>query len=243
MKLLACLAIALVACRYAAPAAADECCASCQCQATCCKVCRCVPTTKKVTKTVYHCECEDFCVPGPSTRCKVCDDCGKHHTVYTPNCAEVRTRKKLVKETKTEEVKTYKWVVESLCPNCAEKEKSVDPNAPPPPIEGEVQARHDARAASKLSIGHIEGGARRVNRRHARCTANASRRRAQNADRPRFETAFLRQLGELSFDAAPIRFRSGAPDSAGRAAANNWPPAAPAYIMRALSPVSAQLHP
>jgi hypothetical protein len=146
MKSLACTAIVLIACRYVSPAAADECCDGCKCQAPCCKVCRCVPTTKKVTKPVYHCECEDFCVPGPSTRCKVCDDCGQHHTVYTPNCAEVRTRKKLVKEIKTEEVKTYKWVVETLCPNCAEKCGA--PDASVPASDGAAQARHDAQPAN-----------------------------------------------------------------------------------------------
>lgn len=119
MKSLVCCALLLVASPWTLRAHSDECCDHCQCQASCCKVCRCVPTTKKVTKPVYSCKCEDFCVPGPSTRHKVCDECGHHKTVYTPTCADVRTRKVLVKQNKTEEVPTYKWVVETLCPRCA----------------------------------------------------------------------------------------------------------------------------
>jgi hypothetical protein len=140
MKSFVCVVTVLIVCRYASLTAADECCDCCKCQASCCKVCRCVPTTKQVPKTVYCCECEDFCVPGPSTCCVVCDDCGKHHNVYTPNCAHVRTRKKLVKETKTEEVKTYKWVVETLCPNCAGKCTGQDAERPP----SDAAAQHDS---------------------------------------------------------------------------------------------------
>ena len=36
-----------------------------------------MPSTKKVTKTEYECECEDFCVPGPSLRTVCHDECGK----------------------------------------------------------------------------------------------------------------------------------------------------------------------
>ena len=64
MKSFICCALVLLA--GAASAQAGDCCESCGCDASCCKVCRCVPSTKKVTKIEYDCECEDFCVPGPS---------------------------------------------------------------------------------------------------------------------------------------------------------------------------------
>jgi hypothetical protein len=82
-----------------------------------------VPDIKKVTKTTYSCECEDFCVPGPSQRCVVCDECGNKQHVYTPTCATMRTRKRLVKHDTTTEQKTYKWVVENLCSQCAAHEQ------------------------------------------------------------------------------------------------------------------------
>jgi hypothetical protein len=104
-------------------------CDDCGSQASCCKVCRCVPSKKKVTKTEYECECEDFCVPGKSSRCKECDECGHKKWVYTPTCAHVRTRKKLVKKDNTKEVCTVKWVVENLCPNCCAKVEKSDSSA------------------------------------------------------------------------------------------------------------------
>ena len=108
-------------------AVADECCHRCErcgCSAECCKVCRCVPDVKKVTKTTYSCECEDFCVPGPSQHCVTCDECGKKQHNFTPSGATMRTRKKLVKHETTSEVKTYKWVVENVCPHCAAREQA-----------------------------------------------------------------------------------------------------------------------
>jgi hypothetical protein len=104
-------------------------CDDCGSQASCCKVCRCVPSKKKVTKTEYECECEDFCVPGRSIRSKECDECGHKKWVYTPTCAQVRTRKKLVKKDNTKEVCTVKWVVENLCPNCCAKVEKADSSA------------------------------------------------------------------------------------------------------------------
>jgi len=116
-----CCAVLLVVC--AAPLAlGQECCDRCDlcgCASPCRKVCRCVPEVKKTPKVTYSCECEDFCVPGPSQRSAYCDDCGKKQYVYTPTCAEVRTRKKLVKHETMVEKKTYKWVVETICDACA----------------------------------------------------------------------------------------------------------------------------
>ncbi len=121
-----CLALVWIACGGAAAVAAEGChhCERCGCSADCCKVCRCVPDIKKVTKTTYSCECEDFCVPGPSGHCVVYDECGKKTDVFTPGCATIRTRKKLVKHDTPIEVKKYKWVVENLCPHCASHEQA-----------------------------------------------------------------------------------------------------------------------
>jgi len=97
-----------------------RCCDHCGCEAPCHKVCRVVCETKKVPKVEYSCECEDFCVPGPSHCSTYCDECGHKQHVYTPTCAKVRTRTKLVKKETTTEKKTYKWVVENVCCNCAD---------------------------------------------------------------------------------------------------------------------------
>ena len=70
MKSLICCA--LVALAYGSSLAlAGDCCQHCGCQCACQKVCRLVCETKKVTKVDYDCECEDFCVPGPSERTRV----------------------------------------------------------------------------------------------------------------------------------------------------------------------------
>src|SRR5262245_5063790 len=115
MKSLLCGAAVLVWLVLAAPLlAGDDCCAGCGCAAECCKVCRAVPSTKKVTKVTYECECEDFCVPGKSDHCVNYDECGHKKHIYTPTCAKVRTRTKLIKKETTTEVPTTKWVVENL---------------------------------------------------------------------------------------------------------------------------------
>ena len=74
-----------------------------------------------MVKPEYDCECEDFCVPGKSECCVVCDECGNKKKVYTPTCGCVRTRVKLVKKEKKEQVTVYKCVVENLCPGCSQK--------------------------------------------------------------------------------------------------------------------------
>ena len=52
--------------------AAAPCCNGCGCHQPCTKkVCRLVCDTKTVSKNVYSCECEDFCLPGCSKKCKV----------------------------------------------------------------------------------------------------------------------------------------------------------------------------
>ena len=120
MKSICCCALLLAS--WALPClAADDCdrCAGCGCAENCCKVCRCVPSTKKVTKVTYDVECEDFCVPGKSERSLACDECGHKQHIYTPTCAKVHTRRNLIKHETVKEVPTTKWVVETLCHECA----------------------------------------------------------------------------------------------------------------------------
>jgi hypothetical protein len=110
--------------------AVADCCDHCGCQCECQKVCRLICETKKVTKPEYSCECEDFCVPGPSEHCVTRDECGCKKHVYTPTCATVRTRTKLVKKEVTKEVPSYRWVVEKVCPACACKTGDTSSAAP-----------------------------------------------------------------------------------------------------------------
>lgn len=127
MKHLAFFALAVAICT---PLYAGDCCAHCGCSSNCTKVCRVICETKKVTKPDYDCECEEFCVPGKSERCVTYDECGCRKVIYTPTCGEVYTRTKLIKRTKTEEVTSYRWVVEDLCSSCAARCAPVEPGAP-----------------------------------------------------------------------------------------------------------------
>ncbi len=106
---------------------AGPCCESCGCRPCTKKVCRLVCEKKKVSKPDFSVKCEDFCLPGPSIKCRVpcscsdgcrlgCYHCGK--IVYKPTCGEVRTRKTLVVGKKEEEVPSYKCVVEEVCSRC-----------------------------------------------------------------------------------------------------------------------------
>ena len=156
MKSFICCALALLA--GAASAQAGDCCEGCGCDASCSKVCRLVPSTKKVTKTEYECECEDFCVPGPSLRTVCHDECGKKKIIYTPTCAEVRTRKHLVKKETSKTVPTTKWVVEDLCPKCANEKKSEPApkdGMPKDPVALERVAPPDYRALA-AAAGNVD---------------------------------------------------------------------------------------
>ena len=99
-------------------------CHHCGCQTRCKKVCRLVCEKKEEKKTEYSCECEDFCIPGPSKKCGVkveCDCTGHHRTiVWKPACAKVHTRKKLVKKETKKEVPNYKWEVDIYCCVCGQ---------------------------------------------------------------------------------------------------------------------------
>jgi len=103
------------------------CCQGCGCQPCTRKVCKLVCESKKVPTPVYSVECEDFCLPGPSVKCKVpcgCPDgchsgCHKgYKVVYKPTCGKVRTRANLVVGKKEKEVPSYKCVVEEVCARC-----------------------------------------------------------------------------------------------------------------------------
>jgi hypothetical protein len=88
------------------------------------KICRAVCEQEKSPKTVFSCECEDFCIPGKSTFCGyrcTCDKCcgGKCQKVWQPGCAEVRTRLVLKKSTEEEDVIAYRWEIVELCESCA----------------------------------------------------------------------------------------------------------------------------
>ena len=119
--------------------AGDGCCAHCGCGANRCrKVFRLEKADRKITTTCWGMECEDFCVPGPSTpeykQCEtVCqngpDDgniCHKPKKLvwisWIPGCdAEIFTKRKLMKKTVTTTVPSFKWVVEDACPQCVAK--------------------------------------------------------------------------------------------------------------------------
>jgi hypothetical protein len=126
-RAIACLVVAIVGLQ--AGVAAADCCNDCGCQCQCCKVCRCVPEIKKVPKITYCCECQDFCIPGPSKICGytcVCPDeceCSLFHhahkePIWQPTCAKVHTRHVLVKKETIKEVPGWKWEVVDLCPKC-----------------------------------------------------------------------------------------------------------------------------
>lgn len=100
-------------------------CNRCGCQQHCKKVCRLVCGTKKEVKTEYSCECEDFCVPGRSEKCGVKCECNRLgikccHANLKPVCAQVRTKRVLVKKEVEKEVPDYKWVVEEVCCGCGQ---------------------------------------------------------------------------------------------------------------------------
>jgi hypothetical protein len=107
--------------------AGAPCCDGCGCQPCTRKVCRLVCDTKKVPTPVYSVVCEDFCLPGPSVKCKVPCCCpegchsGCHNgykIVWKPTCGKVHTRANLVVGKTEKEVPSYKCVVEEVCTRC-----------------------------------------------------------------------------------------------------------------------------
>jgi len=74
-----------------------------------CKVCKPVPDKKKVTKVVYECKEEWYCLSKcPKHNC--CDPCA----APCPACDKPRCRRILVKKIITEEKPTTKCVVETV---------------------------------------------------------------------------------------------------------------------------------
>jgi hypothetical protein len=111
-------------------------CVRCKKQVACTRVCHLASEDKKIEVTCWGCECEEFCIPGPSTpKCEHCNDvkcsCVEgvnpkvaskpkafSWTGWLPGGASVQTRKKLMKRTITETVPSHKWVIEDLCEEC-----------------------------------------------------------------------------------------------------------------------------
>lgn len=130
----------------------SSCCEKCGCQSSCHKICRLICEDKKVQEVCWGVECEDFCVPGPSTPgCEHCEKvCEPSNDPKEPCTAsknfiwkswipsmttKIFTKKKLMKKTVTKTIPGYKWVVEDLCAACEKNSLSVtpEPNAKVPP--------------------------------------------------------------------------------------------------------------
>ncbi len=80
-----------------------------------CKVCKPVPDKKKVTKIVYECKEEWYCLP----QCPCPLHIGKHDCCDSsgatcPTCEKPRCRRVLIKKIVTEEKPTTKCVVETV---------------------------------------------------------------------------------------------------------------------------------
>ena len=152
------LAIVCLAIACTAPLAQAEvgCCDACGCSRGCQKTCRLVCEEKKVEIICWGCKCEDFCIPDHGKRgckhcdtvCASCDECAKPNEPHaepkrfvwwdwSPTCAKLFTKKKLMQKKETKTVRTYKWVVEDLCAGCQASCQSADIVAgaeiPPPP--------------------------------------------------------------------------------------------------------------
>lgn len=116
--------------------AADRCCAHCGRGARHCrKVCRLVCEDKKITTICWGMQCEEICVPGPSTPdCKHCEmvypktpedkkiSAQPKRFVWTSwipgRSADVVTKRRLMKKTVTKTVPSFKWVIEDACQEC-----------------------------------------------------------------------------------------------------------------------------
>ncbi len=115
--------------------AGDGACVHCGCECECRKICRLECTEKTLTTVCWTCQCEDFCLPGPSwpscAHCdEVCDECSepdrpfgapklRYWREWIPSpWSKVYTKKRLMKKTVTKTTPSYKWVVEELCPDC-----------------------------------------------------------------------------------------------------------------------------
>lgn len=154
--LMLCLSASLLPSYWASPAKADEgsCCQGCGCQSCCKKVCRLVCETKKIKEPYYCCECEDFCLPGPSKCCgyrEVCEPCGKTHLekIWQPSCGHVKTRYHLVKKEVEKEVCVYKCEVVYLCNRCCQHCKTCQGGAAMQPSQTDSALTPDLQVAQE----------------------------------------------------------------------------------------------
>ena len=162
---------------------AVQCCSDCGAQ----KACQVICETKKVTKVVWRVECEDFCtmLPGCERECcsnsgcqegcgesacceTGCDSCGdcdpcaslQDRKYVTPRCGKVRTRKKLVKDTITCEVPSFKCVVTACdaCGACSDSQEVITEEAAPAPTEAPAPptAIHSAPMPPVLGVSYNE---------------------------------------------------------------------------------------
>ena len=179
--------------------AAADCCEHCGCQCECQKVCRLICETKKVSKVTYGCECEDVCVPGPSDHCVTYDECGCKKHVYTPTCATVRMRKKLVKHEEVKEVPSYRWVVENVCPACT---RQTPPSMPAPSARRACAARRRQRRQRAAAVADSRGSDRRQKRRRG-----PVHRRAEAAHEPALNDALANRIMERACRRVPAKRR------------------------------------
>lgn len=114
--------------------ACELCCALCGQAEAQTRVCRLVCSEKKITVTCWSCECEDFCLPGPSwpsgrnaeVACADEDSpCREPHpklfiwSHWKPLTGpKLMTKQKLHKKIVSKKVPSYRWVVQDLCQDC-----------------------------------------------------------------------------------------------------------------------------
>jgi len=99
-----------------------NCCGFCG-NSNCNKVCRVVCEMKDVKEVRYKVVCEDFCVPGRSSKC----GCS-----WIPGCGDVHTKRKLVKYEVSCKKPSWKYLVEDLCPSCTAAVDAVPLDKAPP---------------------------------------------------------------------------------------------------------------
>jgi hypothetical protein len=162
MKTFSIALLIAVAASISTAEAGQHLCNHCGCRQNCRKVCRLICGTKKEVKTEYSCECEDFCIPGPSQKCGVKCECNRLgikccHAVYKPTCAKVHTKRVLVKKEVSKEVPDYKWVVEEVCCHCGQCiDGTQQPTAGPKAAMALYGAKVEADAALFESPGGIQ---------------------------------------------------------------------------------------
>lgn len=111
------------------------------------EICVCECSTKKTPKTEYTVTCDPICVPRwsgfswPFARCLHAGGCTACQPA--PCRAWVRSRKKLIPETKDEEVAVIERKVESICDSCAGGGELGCCSSDPPGAVGKQAAAED----------------------------------------------------------------------------------------------------